>query len=126
MGFKPGQSGNPGGRPRGGVNLTRLRKQINTSEILKVVEQAAMSGDMTAARLLLERSLPALRPVDTPVVLPPGDDLADIGRSILAAVSSGTLTPVEGSTLMGGLSQLARVIEVDELAKRVEALENEK
>ena len=76
-----------------------MRKKIRTEEILKVVEEQAINGDMTAARLLLERSLPALRPVDTPIVLPIGDSLADVGRSILEAVSAGRLTPVEGSTL---------------------------
>lgn len=102
-----------------------MRKKIRTEEILKVVEESALAGDMTAARLLLERSLPALRPVDTPVTIPSPTDnsLADVGRSVLDAVAQGRLTPGEGSTLLGGIAQLGRVIEVDELVKRIETLE---
>lgn len=123
MPFKPGESGNPAGRPRGSTNFAALRKQIRTGEILKVVETAALAGDMTACKLLLERSLPALRPVDTPVTLPMEGTLAEIGRAVLEAVTQGQITPSEGSTLMGGLSQLGRVIETDELTRRIEALE---
>lgn len=123
MGFKPGESGNPSGRPKGSTNFAALRKQIKTGEILKIVEDAARRGDLTACKLLLERSLPALRPVDTPVTLPMDGSLAEIGRAILEAVAQGKITPSEGSTLMGGLSQLGRVIEVAELSRRIETLE---
>lgn len=125
MTFKKGQSGNPAGRKPGTTNFAAMRKKIRTEEILKVVEESALAGDMTAARLLLERSLPALRPVDTPVTIPSPTDnsLADVGRSVLDAVAQGRLTPGEGSTLLGGIAQLGRVIEVDELVKRIETLE---
>ncbi|TCT20636.1 hypothetical protein [Thiobaca trueperi] len=65
----------------------------------------------------------ALRPVDVPVVFPVADSLADVGRTVMQAVAQGRLTPSEGSTLMSGLSQLGKVIESDELARRIDALE---
>lgn len=123
MAFQKGQSGNPAGRPRGSVNYSALRKTIRTKEVLAVVEDAALAGDMTAARLLLERALPPLRPVDVPVVFPVADSLADVGRTVMQAVAQGRLTPSEGTTLMSGLAQLGKVIESDELAKRIEQLE---
>jgi hypothetical protein len=121
--FKKGQSGNPNGRKPGSVNYAALRKQIRTKEILAVVETAALGGDMTAARLLLERSLPALRPVDTPVTLPAGDGLADTGRATIEAMAASRVTPVEAGHIMAAVSGLARIVEMDELVRRIEALE---
>jgi hypothetical protein len=121
--FKKGESGNPAGRKRGSVNYAALRKQIRTKEILAVVEAAALGGDMTAARLLLERSLPALRPVDSPVTLPAGDGLADTGRATISALSAGAVTPVEAGHIMAAVSGLARIVEMDELIRRIEVLE---
>jgi len=66
MAWKPGQSGNPAGR-RGDANITRARRAIARelpSIVASLVEQAR-AGDVQAAKLLLERAIPAMRPIDT-------------------------------------------------------------
>jgi hypothetical protein len=85
----------------------------------------ARGGDTQAAKVLLNRCLPALRPVDGPVTLPLGQTLTESGRAVLEAVSAGRVTPDQAAKLLGGIGTLARVVEVDELERRVTALEAE-
>ena len=42
---------------------------------------------------------------------------------MLASVAAGELAPSQGAALVAAISALARVVEVDELAARIEALE---
>ena len=42
---------------------------------------------------------------------------------MLASVAAGELAPGQGAALLGAIGTLARVSEVDELARRIEALE---
>ena len=60
--FKKGQSGNPSGKPPGTRNKTTMLAeklmQDDARDIVRVVLEAAKGGDMTAARLILERIFP--------------------------------------------------------------------
>jgi len=65
--FTKGVSGNPNGRPKGAIGKTtklRLQLQKSVPAILDKLVEAALNGDIAAAKLILERALPALRPVD--------------------------------------------------------------
>ena len=124
--FKPGQSGNPQGRPPGIVSQMKLRESIakDIPEILAAMVEQAKAGDTQAARLLLDRTLPAIKPTDTPIVLPlAGSDLGADGRAVIEATGQGNVTPDQAKTLLSGLGTLARITEVDELVRRIEALE---
>ncbi|NVZ11361.1 hypothetical protein HW932_19100 [Allochromatium humboldtianum] len=125
--FTPGTSGNPAGKKPGTVSkATRLRQSIeqHVPEILESLVTSAKSGDTAAAKLLLDRALPALRPTDQPVSLPIGGaDLAQDGRVVLAAAGAGELTPETAAKLLQGLGSLARVVETAELVERLERLE---
>ena len=124
--WKPGQSGNPRGRPPGAGEVAKLRAAIagKVPAILESLTAAALAGDVQAARLLLERTLPALKPAEQAQALHlPDGTLTTQGRAVLAAVSAGELAPGQGAALLGAIGTLARVAEVDELARRIEALE---
>ena len=121
-----GQSGNPRGRPPGAGEVAKLRAAIasQTPAILQSLTTAALAGDVQAARLLLERTLPALKPAEQAQALHlPDGTLTDQGRAVLAAVAAGELAPGQGAALLGAIGTLARVAEVDELARRIEVLE---
>ena len=127
MTFRKGQSGNPSGKPKGTpTKVTKLRESIEAHipEILESLAVAAKAGDTQAARLLLDRTLPSIKPMDQAVKLPlAGDDLASDGRAILTATGNSDITPDEASKLLQGLGSLARVLETGELLKRIERLE---
>ena len=124
--FKPGQSGNPKGRPPGAGKVAKLREDLSEHlpEIIAQLVAAAKSGDIQAARLVLDRVMPAVKPIEAPqsIYLPEGS-LTQQGRSILAAVASGELAPGQGAALIGAVGALARVVEIDEIDRRLTALE---
>jgi len=111
-GWKPGQSGNPAGRPRGVSEVGKIRAGIaaRLPEILEKLIQLSLEGDTAAARLLLERAIAPLRSIDPAVMLNLADDtLTDQGRAVLASAAAGLLLPGQGGQLIAGIGQLARV-----------------
>lgn len=125
--WKPGQSGNPAGRPRGSGEVAQIRAAISDKvpAIMDALLSQALAGDTSAARLLLERSIAPLKAVEPPqpLTLPDGS-LTEQGRAVLASVAAGELAPGQGAALLGAIGALARVAEIDELAARVAALES--
>ena len=55
--------------------------------------------------------------------LPTSASLTDQGRAVLAAVAAGELAPSQGAALIGALGTMAKIHEVDELERRIAALE---
>ena len=87
--------------------------------------KAAIEGDMTAARLVLDRCLPALKPLESSIegmALPTGT-LTQQATDILASVSRGEVAPGQAAQLIGAVGSVAKLMEVDELSARIEALE---
>lgn len=127
--WRKGQSGNPDGRPKGIPNpQARLRKMINAEAIVRKLETAALAGDVQAARTLLERALPVYRAAAAPVRLPElaeTQSLTAKAGTILDCVARGKIPPDLGSQLIAALGNVARVAEIDELARRIEALEKQ-
>jgi hypothetical protein len=124
--WKAGQSGNPAGRPPGQSDITKLRAMLmpQAPELLETVLKAAKGGDMVAARLILERILPAVKPTEQALGFPlVGKSLADKGMAVMGAVSAGELSPSQGSQLITAIGALARVVEIDELERRITELE---
>ncbi|WP_295624615.1 DUF5681 domain-containing protein [uncultured Nitrosomonas sp.] len=126
--WKSGESGNPKGRKPGTGEVAKLRASIakDVPDIIKQLVIKAKEGDAQAARLLLERVLPPMKPIEQHVEinLPENADLSTQGQAIFQAIGTGTLTPSQGNALLTSLGTLARVIELDELEKRLTALED--
>ena len=98
--FKPGQSGNPDGRPRGARNATTLALEAlldgQANALTQKAIDLALTGDMAALRLCLDRILPPRK--DRPVIFTLPDinsaqDAAAVVSSVLAAVATGEITP---------------------------------
>mgnify|MGYP000471026406 CR=1 FL=1 len=85
--WKPGQTGNPKGRPPGQSEITRLRASLagDVPEILAGLVTAAKGGDVQAARLILERVLPPIKAIEQAqaLPLPEGGTLTAQGRAVL-------------------------------------------
>lgn len=128
--FKPGQSGNPAGKPKGARHKVTLAiEAILEGEAEALTRKAvdmAQAGDMTALRLCMDRLAPVRR--DRPVTfdLPSIDaieDLTKATKAILIAVAAGELTPSEAAELGKLVDAHAKAIEVTDLHRRLETLE---
>lgn len=126
--WKPGQTGNPRGRPKGSGEVAKIRAAIakHLPKLLRELVKRALAGDVGAARLLLERTVAPLRAAEQtqPLNLPQGT-LTEQAQAVLTEVAAGNLAPGQGAALLGGIATLARVVEVDELAARVAKLEKQ-
>jgi hypothetical protein len=127
--FKKGESGNPEGRPKGSQNFaTKLMASIlaDVPALLEVTKQKAFAGDMVAMRLLLERVLPVSKATAPTIALPAlveAHTLTDKANAILATVANGELPSDMAAQLLGSLSDIAKLVELESLLKRVELLE---
>jgi len=127
--FKPGQSGNPAGRPKGIPNpQAKLRKMIDVEALIKRLKESAEKGNTRAAELLLERALPPLRAVAEPVRMPGLADASTLtakAEAIVALTAEGRLSPDVATAMLSAIGQLAKAAEIDELARRIAALEEQ-
>jgi len=123
--FQPGQSGNPNGRPKDKTPATLLRKSIadEMPDILKTLVNLAKEGDVQAAKVLLDRICPPLKPQALPIALPVNGELSEQGGEIIKATLAGHIPPDIGSQLITALENQAKLIETSDLIKRIEILE---
>lgn len=128
--FKPGKSGNPDGRPKGSRNATTLAlESLLDGQAQALTQKAidlALTGDMAALRLCLDRILPARKDRPVTFTLPPinsAQDAAAIVFAVLAAVAAGDLTPADAGEISKLIDSYVRAFETAELADRLERLE---
>ena len=117
------------GRKKGSGQAAQYRAMLEpyAEELIQRVVGMAKEGDMAALKLCLDRLCAPLRPTDRHITiegLGSCKELSGKGDVVLASVASGTITPVEASSLMSAISSQARIIEVDELERRVAELES--
>jgi len=130
--FKSGQSGNPGGRPKGALNKATLASQAllegEAEALTRKVVELAKSGNPMALRLCLDRLLPPRKDRPISFTLPKIKAAEDLPRAlgaILEAVAQGEITPGEGQTLAAIVDDYRKVLETADLEPRVAALEDE-
>ena len=125
--FEPGKSGNPKGRTAGKTPSTMLRKSIadDMPEIIKTLISLAKGGDVQAARVLLDKVCPSLKPQALPISLPEKSTLAEQGSEIIKATMAGQIPPDIGSQLITALSNQGKLVELQELAEKLQRIEKQ-
>ena len=124
--FAIGNEGSPGRPPGRGV-VAEMRETLATDlhKIIETLKAQALAGDPQAIRIILDRVLPSLRPVELPAVLalPIGSTLAEQARAVVQAAADGEIAPSQAALIVTALGGVAKIIETTELVKRIEALE---
>jgi hypothetical protein len=130
--FKPGQSGNPRGkRPGTRAKATQMVEAMLAGEgedVARAVIAAAISGDMVAARLVLERICPPRKgraiTLDLPAITN-ASDLAGAQQAIVSAMATGEITTDEATDAAKVLELVGAAMERRDLEARVAALEEQ-
>ena len=129
--FKKGETGNRTGRPKGSRDrATLLAENLMRDDLPAVVRSvvdAAISGDTTAAKLVLERLVPLRRGRPVSIDLPRitcARDLVEAAGRVTQAVATGKLTTDEGAAMTTIVDFQRRAIETLDLEQRLAALES--
>lgn len=128
--FKPGQSGNPAGKPPGTRHkATRAVEALLEGQHEALTQTAirkALEGDGVALRLCLDRIAPPRKDSPISFTLPPIKSAGDIvaaSSSLLEAVALGEVTPDEAGRVMALLTSHRSLVEAGDLEARITALE---
>jgi len=128
--FRKGQSGNPGGKPKGCRNATTIlfdeMLKDNAKDLIEKTIAMAKGGDGPALRLCIDRLAPPRK--DRPVwfelpKMKESRDAVNASSAIVEAVASGELTPVEAAELSKIVDSYARVLQTAEFEQRIIKLE---
>ncbi|TRZ68253.1 MAG: hypothetical protein D4R98_02565 [Comamonadaceae bacterium] len=123
--FAKGNKASPG-RPPGRGKVAELREKLaqDVEAVIGIVREQALAGDPQAIRILLDRVLPSLRPVElpTPLDLPEGN-LAHQAHAVVQAVADGDIAPSQAAQIITALGGVAKIIETTDLLDRITKLE---
>ena len=123
--FLAGQSGNPQGRKPEAEKVRELLEP-RRDELVSQAVTLALQGDATALRLCLDRLAPPPKAEAQPVEVPglaEAETLTAKAETLMAAVGKGQVSPDVGERLLAALGNYAKALELDELERRIAALE---
>jgi hypothetical protein len=128
--FAKGKSGNPEGRPRGTRNSTTVALESlldgQAQALTQKAIELALTGDLTALRICLDRIMPPRKDRHVPFAFPKIAKAADAvtaAAAIVEAVAAGDLTPSEASELTRVLESYSRILEAADHEERLKRLE---
>lgn len=127
--FRPGQSGNPTGKPLGtrhkATQAVLALLEGETEALTRKAVELALAGDTTALKLCLDRLAPPLKPSAMPLQLdgPLPNSLTETARAFVSAAARGEIAPDLAAQMVSAVASVARVEELEQLKFRLEALE---
>lgn len=131
--FKPGQSGNPSGRPKGARNATTLAAEAlldgEAEQLTRKAIELALEGDIQALRICMDRIVPHRKGRPVTFQLPGisnSGDLSNVAMALLRSVAEGDVTPEEAVPASTIIEAARRAIETTELIERLDALEGKR
>jgi hypothetical protein len=128
--FKKGQSGNPSGRKPGTRNRATLlalaAMEGELDAIVRSIIEAAKKGDMTAARLVVDKLVPPAKDLPLQIDLPQASDISGCLKAqtiVLNEVAAGNLLPGEGQVLSALIENQRRSLETQQMEQRLKTIE---
>jgi hypothetical protein len=126
--WQKGSSGNPRGRPLGTNETGKLRAALaaHVPEIVSAMVEAAKGGDTAAAKLILERAIPALRAEELPVSLEGfAGDRTELIAATIQAIADGKLDMARGGRFIVALTPEALEEKIAKFERMIEEQNNE-
>jgi hypothetical protein len=129
--FAKGVCPNPSGRRKGAKNrktiiAEKLLAGVDVAAILAKLERQAKKGDTAAARLILDRALPARRGMPIAIRLPPirsAADCVEAMATVMAALARGVVSTIEAAELSSCIDAARKSIELNDVERRLATLE---
>ncbi len=117
------------GRKKGSGQAAHYRSMLepHAEDLIQHVVNLAKDGDRAALKLCLDRVCAPLRATDRLVLIEgmaEARELSEKGELILNSVATEQITPGEAASLMSAISSQARILEIDELERRISELED--
>lgn len=121
----PPQPGRKVGRPPGRGIVSDMRHQLMSEHLPAIVEkmvELALMGDVSAAKALLDRVLPTVKPQHAIVKIEmPDGSLTEQARGLMKAAINGTLPADIASELIAALSRIDGLEQSELLRKELES-----
>ena len=119
------------GRPKGSGNQkhNELREMLFSQAeplVAQLIKQAR-DGDIQAIKLCMDKILPSIKPVNSPINIDfdSAESLTEKAELILAAAASGQMSSTEANQLLASITSLAQIVEFEEFDKRLADLEKQ-
>ena len=122
----PGQSGNMHGRGPRRARLIREMLDPHMAELVQRTLDIALTGDVQALRLLLERLCPPIKSEAEPQEIPglaEAVTFAERVKVVVDAIGRGELSAENAEKVLGALAAGAQLVELEELKTRLSVLE---
>lgn len=107
------------------THVTRTKIRNAMPDIVDmIIAKALEDKDLTAAKMLLERAIPVVKPVGDVVIVDvnKGDKTTTIGRAVLDAMTQGDITPDHGKIIFDVLMGFEKLMESSELSAQIKEL----
>jgi len=132
--WKPGQSGNPNGRPKGsGDKRLHIKKLLedNLEPVFMSVIAQAIEGDMTAAKIVLDKGYANPRSYSENLniditKIASSADLEKIIEEVMLKSLRGDLPDDQGKTIASLTKTMSELHKLGELEERIKQLEGNK
>jgi len=124
--FEAGNSGKPKGARHRATQMIEKILTEGAESAAQATVTAAQNGDMTAARLVLDRLCPLRKGRPIRLNIPTIDTPAEISAAlstVTAAMCRGEITPEEAVVIAGVIKAKSELVSVVELEARIRELE---